>query len=396
MNKLLKSKKYGSAMVLAVLAIVILAAMGLGLLSLGLNSRLSAVRGNFEIQAKAAADAGLAKSVYEMNEKLKVKPWSDSSLPSETDSAIQDSSETYSFAVTGNSSAGYSVESTGKSGGVQKTIVASLPLVGPFEYPVFGDSGLSLYNASTVDQYNTDAGTPTLVIGTNSTDLRALALAQDSVIAGDAVAGYNGNISTVIDNKGLITGNQYAMTEPQVLPSVTVPTALAALSSSGTLTDGNVTASAKYTKIDLGNSAIVRIKGPVSLYVTGDIKLGNSAQIIIDGNTPNSSLTIYLGGDLVSQNGSSINNQTLDPHKFKLFGLDTCTSIGFKNSSAFYGAVYAPQAMVNFFNSANFYGSVMADSFYTGAKANIHYDASLRNVTVNDDAVTFIIKRWHE
>jgi hypothetical protein len=86
----------------------------------------------------------------------------------------------------------------------------------------------------------------------------------------------------------------------------------------------------------------------------------------------------------------------MDPHKFKLLGLDTCTSIGFKNSSAFYGAVYAPKAMVNFFNSANLYGSVMADSFYTGAKANIHYDASLRNVTVNDDAVTFTVKKWHE
>ena len=383
-------------MVLSVLAIVILATTGLGLLSLGINSRLSAVRGNFEVQAGAAADAGLAKALYEMNEKLKVKPWSDSSLPSETDSAIQDSNETYSFAVTGTSSAGYSVESTGKSGGVSKTIFASLPLVGPFEYPVFGNSGLSLYNASTVDQYNTDASTPPLAIGTNSTDVRALALAQDSLIDGDAVAGYNGNISTVIDNKGTISGNQYAMTEPQVLPSVTVPAELAALTSLGTLTDGNVTASAKYTKIDLGNSAIFRIKGPVSLYVTGDIKLGNSAQIIIDGNTPNSSLTIYLGGDIESQNGSSINNQTLDPHKLKLFGLDSCDEMTFKNSSAFYGVVYAPKAMVNFDNSANLYGSVISDSFYTGAKANIHYDASLRNVTVNDDAVTFTVKKWHE
>jgi len=396
MNKLLKSKKYGSAMVLSVLAIVILATTGLGLLSLGINSRLSAVRGNFEVQAGAAADAGLAKALYEMNEKLKVKPWSDSSLPSETDSAIQDSNETYSFAVTGTSSAGYSVESTGKSGGVSKTIFASLPLVGPFEYPVFGNSGLSLYNASTVDQYNADATTPPFAIGTNSTDVRALALAQDSVIAGDAVAGYGGNVSTVIDNKGTIAGNQYAMTEPQVLPSVTVPPDLAALPSSGKLTGGDVTTSAKYTKIDLGNSAIVTIKGPVSLYVIGDIILGNSAQIIIDNNTPNSSLTVYIGGDLISHEGSSINNLTMDPHKFKLFGLDTCTKIGFKNSSSFYGAVYAPKAMVNFDNAAELYGSVISDSFYTGAKAAIHFDASLRNVTVNDDAVTFTIKKWHE
>jgi len=396
MNKLLKSKKYGSVMVLAVLAIVILAAAGLGLLSLGLNSRLSAVRGAFEIQAKAAADAGLVKAVYEMNEKLKVKPWSDSSLPSETDSAIQDSSETYSYIITGSSSAGYSVESTGKSGGVQKKVVSSLPLQGPFDYSLFSNSYIWLASNTTVDQYNTDASTPNLTVGTNSKASAAISLFSNAQIDGDVVVGPDSDPSVAVWNNGTITGDIYAAGESQPTPSITVPAALAALPSSGTLTDGNVTASAKYTKIDMGNNAIVTIKGPVSLYVTGDIKLGNSAQIIIDNNTPNSSLTIYLGGNLVSQNGSGINNLTQDPQKFKLFGLDTCASMGFKNSSAFYGAVYAPKADIIYYNSADLYGSVIAKSFQTKAAANIHYDAFLRNVTVNDEAVTFTIKKWHE
>ncbi len=396
MNKLLKSKKYGSAMVLAVLAIVILAATGLGLLSLGLNSRFSAARGAFEFQARAAADAGLAKAVYEMNEKLKVKPWSDSSLPFETDSAIQDSNETYSFVITGSISAGYSIESTGKSGGVQKKIVSSSPLQGPFDYPLFSDSYVWLASSTTVDQYNTDATTPTLTVGTNSTAWSTISLFSNAQIDGDVVVGTGGNPDVAVWNNGTITGDIYAAAEPQPIPSITVPTALAALPSSGTLTDGDVTASAKYTKIDLGNSATVTIKGPVSLYVTGDIKLGNSAEIIIDNNTTNSSLTIYLGGDLSSNNGSGINNQTQDPQKFKLFGLDTCTSMGFKNSNAFYGAVYAPKADIIYYNSADLYGSVISKSFQTKAAASIHYDASLRNATVNDEAVAFTIKKWHE
>jgi hypothetical protein len=396
MNKLLKAKKYGSAMVLAVLAIVILAAMGLGLLSIGHNSRLSAVQGALGIQARTAADAGLAKAFYEMNEKLKVKPWSDSSLPSETDSAIQDSSETYSYIITGSSSAGYSIESTGKSGGVQKKVVSSLPLQGPFDYSLFSNSYIWLASSTTVDQYNTDATTPTLTVGTNSTASAAVSLFSGTQINGDVVVGLGSNINTAVWNKGTVTGNIYAAAEPQPTPSITVPAALAALLSSGTLTDGNVTTSAKYTKIDLNAFKTVTIKGPVSLYVTGDILLGNSAQIIIDNNTPNSSLTIYLGGNLTSQNGSGINNQTQDPQKLKLFGLDTCTSMGFKNSNAFYGAVYAPKADVIYYNSADLYGSVIAKSFQTKAAANIHYDASLRDVTVNDEAVTFTIKKWHE
>jgi len=55
-------------------------------------------------------------------------------------------------AAAGIGSAGYSVESTGKSGGVQKTIAASLPLMGPFEYPVFTDSHVWLASSTTVDQ----------------------------------------------------------------------------------------------------------------------------------------------------------------------------------------------------------------------------------------------------
>ncbi len=44
MRKLLQSKKRGSAIPLAVVAVLILLAMGTGLLSLGLNSRVFSIR----------------------------------------------------------------------------------------------------------------------------------------------------------------------------------------------------------------------------------------------------------------------------------------------------------------------------------------------------------------
>ncbi len=81
MKKLLQSKKRGSAIPLAVVAVVILLAMGMGLLRLGLNSRIFSIRTTSDIAARSAADAGLTKALFEMNEKLQVKPWDDSTLP---------------------------------------------------------------------------------------------------------------------------------------------------------------------------------------------------------------------------------------------------------------------------------------------------------------------------
>ncbi len=81
MKKLIQSKKRGSAITLAVVVVLILLAMGTGLLRLGLNSRIFSIRTASDIAARSAADAGLTKALFEMNEKLKVDTWDSSSLP---------------------------------------------------------------------------------------------------------------------------------------------------------------------------------------------------------------------------------------------------------------------------------------------------------------------------
>jgi len=92
-----------------------------------------------------------------------------------------------------------------------------------------------------------------------------------------------------------------------------VPEWLESLPSSGTIqNDSTVTNSVKYSSINLKNSKILLIDGDVSLYVTGEIILGNSAEIQIDNDA---SLILYLGGDFEGKNSSTINNLTQNAKK---------------------------------------------------------------------------------
>ena len=123
MKKLLQSKKRGSAIPLSMVVVMILLAMGTGLLSLGLHGRIISIRTSSDIAARSAADAGLIKALFEMNEKLKVTPWNDSSLPVGTNIGLPNCDAVFSYTVTGDLDGGYTIESTGNSNQAQKTVI---------------------------------------------------------------------------------------------------------------------------------------------------------------------------------------------------------------------------------------------------------------------------------
>jgi len=400
-KKLLKSKRKGTVMALMLVALMVLLLTGVGLLGMGLRSRIFALRTASDIAARSAADAGLAKALFEMNKKLKVKPWNDSTLPQITNEVLPGCDATFSYTITGNSSSGYTVESAGNYSRAERKVNATLRLQTPFEYGIFVQSSMVLKNGTTIDWYNYNADDKNLQIGTNSTAGAAITAKLGVIINGDVVVGVDADPGEVVDNahEAVITGDVYAMPEEYELPSVTVPQYLQLLPSQGVLTNSTtISSSAKYDSINLSAGNIAKIDGAVTLYVIGNLILDNSAQLqIVDASTnPDASLTVYLGGNLVNKNGGLFNNETLNAGKLKIYGLDTCTRMDFMNSGVFYGAIYAPNADVHLYNSFEFFGSVIANSFRQDVNADLHYDASLRNATVNDEAVRFVVKRWCE
>lgn len=392
MKKLLKSKKRGSAIPLVMVAVMILLAMGVGLLDLGMKGRIYSIRTASDIAARCAADAGLTMALFEMNEKLKVKPWNDSSLPEATNESLPYCDAVFSYTVTGNP---YTIESIGTSGNAERKVVCILKPQGPFEFAVFAEDGAELKNSALVDWYNFDIDDEILKFGTNSIASGAFSFKNSSTINGDVVVGVGGNPDLIIDDFGAtITGETRALRERNVLPPIAVPQWLESLPSSGTIqNDSTVANSAKYSGINLKNSKTLLIDGDVSLYVTGGIILGNSAEIQIDNDA---SLILYLGGDFEGKNSSTINNLTQETKKLQIYCLDSCEDMRFKNSSDFYGVIYAPNAEVIIDNSANLYGAIVAKDFEQRNSGTFNYDASLRDASVNDEAVRFVVTNWHE
>jgi hypothetical protein len=397
----LKITKRGNIMSLVMLVVVLLMVVGIGVLGLGLHGRMLAVRSGADIAARCAADSAIAAAVYQMNQKLKIKPWDDSILPCVSNVGVLASDATYGYTVTKDSGV-YTIQGTGRAGNSISVIDTTLRLYSVFDYALFAKDSLELKNSAIIDWVNSQLGDWPLQVGTNSTDSGAITLKDGTVINGDIVVGIGGSPDEVIDaGAGVtITGDTYAMFSNAVLPSVYVPAWLASMPSGGTIDTAVVLeASGKYDGINLKKDYKLTITEPVVLYITGDIRLKNSAEIIIGGDldTDNDAfLIIYLAGSATFDNSSQVNNLTKDATRFTLYGLDSCVDIRLKNGGVFYGVVYAPNASIILDNSVGAYGSVVGQRLILKNGAIFYYDAALRDRTVHDDAVRFMIHRWTE
>jgi hypothetical protein len=412
MKKLLKSKRCGSAIPLVVVAIIILLAMGVGLLSLGFNGRIYSLRTASDIEARCAADAGLEMALFEMNEKLKVKPWNDSTLPEAINVKLPYSDEVCSYKVTGNLAGGYTVRSLGQSGDANRSISATIRLQSGFSHAILTKNQLVLKSGTVVDGYNSLDPTDTefvVDIGSQSNANDSVILNMGVVVNGDVFVDIGANLDDAIKGAGTVTGNKYT-SPPEPLPLVIAPDldpkpAIDATGKTITLTP---TDSGTYPEIYLHQLVDKKTKtitpsvlevsgGDVVLHMTGDIQLENSCEIIVK---PGSTLTIYTDGNIHSRNGSSISTEN-PPEAATSIQIYTTGQdkqfIDIKAKSEFTGTIYAPDDDVVLYAKGNAYGSIIADSFNYMAGGNFYFDEALRDdVSIDDEAVVFVVNRWYE
>jgi choice-of-anchor A domain-containing protein len=387
---------------------MILLAMGVALMSLGLQQRTYSIRIASDITARCAADSGLTMALFEMNEKLLTKPWNYSKLPEATNVSLPYCDAVCSYIVTGDLGIGYSITSLGKSGQAQRTVRATIDLKGLFDNAVLTKTSLILKSGTLIDGYNsldaldtdTDAD-----IATQSTLDSSITLNAGVVVNGDVRVGIGANPDTAIKDLGAtIVGFKYGAMENDPLPQITAPTNLfytgTAIAAKGNTVTISPADSGTYTGIDLkstGQPGILEVGGgAVELHITGDIEIGQSCEIIVkDG----SSLILYVDSDIHCRENSGINveNPAKEAETLKLYTTgEAAQYFDIKAKSEWVGVIYAPNADVDLYANGDVYGSVVADNFEFKAGGNYHYDKALKKVKVDDEGVRFVIKRWNE
>jgi hypothetical protein len=393
-----QQKRSGSILLPVMIAVLVLFVIAVAMMGLGRVFRLQSVQHHSAITAQLAADAGLSRSIYDMGEKLKQKPWSNAGLPSGSEYLPSDSGS-FEYKVSGNFVNGYEVESTGKSRQASRTVKATLRLVGLYEYGIYVGNFIDLQRGASITGINFGPSERPLEIATSSSDFQQIVLSKKSLVDGNVMSGFGSDPDSVVQIKGDadVTGDISAMAANWEPPFVEVPDYLKALPSLGILEDGTTLANnARVDAIDLKKGQTITIDGEVELFVDGDIDLGQNSHIELVTNDPDASLAIYVEGNVIERKGASMNNFTYDSRKFSLFGGPTTKSIQLKKDGAFYGTIYAPNAEVVVHGKMDIAGAVVADSFTLKRRGDFYYDAQLRDVSTDDVGARFEIARWEE
>ena len=381
LKKIPKTNKHGYSLVMVMIVIVILLAMGAGLMSLSLQGRLMAVRTISEISARTAADAGLAKAMREMNERLDHLPWNNTSLPQATDWDLTNSDASVSYITTGDLDSGFVIQSTGTAGRLERTVTASLRFQGLWDYGILTVEGAKLMSDSLVDGYNSGDASDTDVyvqVATINPDPESISFSPGASVDGDVLFG-------VYYEFPVITPPAYPG------PDSIIDTKGSTL----TLTPAD---SGRYSSISVsqqgGLPGVLQIdEGNVSLYITGDIWISQNSEIQI---TPGASLTLYVDGDISAGNSSGVNNENELPSAFTLYGTGEDQTFDLKAKSDTFGVIYAPEADLTIRSVDNVYGSFTASTFDLKSGGTIWYDGALRTVDVNDLGVRFVVEHWRE
>ncbi|MHC5191675.1 MAG: DUF7305 domain-containing protein, partial [Planctomycetota bacterium] len=110
-------------------------------------------------------------------------------------------------------------------------------------------------------------------------------------------------------------------------------------------------------------------------------------------------LILYVDGDITCGNNGGIgySGSPEDPSHVKLYATGSGEQdFDLKAKDKWSGVVYAPNANVTLYAKGDAYGSFVADSLEFKADGNMHYDAALSEVTVDEIGVRFVIDRWYE
>lgn len=369
--------------------------------------------------ALSLAEAGIERAIWEIN-KGNISDWNgDSSLRTLTISKFQAADGNIigdiEIRIANPGGENPIIESTGSITGSDSIIYVKIARVvlergaSPlFDYGVFGNEGVDIDSNAVIDSYDsrlggyggTNVGSEGNV-GTNGTFYGCIALSSNAKVFGNAVVGPGSDpeIDIITRSNSKIYGEKLSLSEEKAMPSISPPGGLPYMGSyylEGK-NIGIINQSGEYASFRLTSNSKVMITADVTLYITGEFSMSSNSQLEIVNDAK---VTIYLGGSFIQESNTEINNLSKKTNKLILVGTEGFNGFMVWNSnSQFYGAVYVPNATVDFKSNSNFYGSVVGKKINSiSSNAKIHFDKALAELSVdgaNEDS-PYVVKSWQE
>jgi hypothetical protein len=240
-----------------------------------------------------------------------------------------------------------------------------------FSYAIFGRNKVKVGNGTVTvkaDSYHSGSGgyggtniKENADVGTNGTAADSIEILPKGEVHGDITVGAGaGPLSTVVNNKGLVTGIISAAPSAVLLPSVrNVP--VGAVNLGDVYLDGTQTLTLNegvyyMTDLDILGSASITCNGKVVIY--------------LDESSDQGSPDFRIGGN-------GIVNTSQIPSNLVIYCKDDVVSVAVSGAATFYGAIYAPQADI-YLNSGTVQGSIVGKTVtMNGATSSLHYDEAL-------------------
>ncbi len=397
--------KHGSLAV-GLLLLLVLTALAAALLLRGVNENTLANRFANSTQAFWAAEAGVQKTIWEINNNNCVD-FVQQGTSTACVSCTSCGAGNKTMAVSISGSCDYDVvmnngnttaTSTGacpnrnSSSVIKRKVQATISPASPFKYAAFSQGAVTLSNNTFIDSYNSNNGAYSVSnsatngdIGSNGTTAGIISLGNNISLGGDLSTGVGG--TATVGNNTVITGTT---THANALPllAVTVPSALTGLSSGGTysITDNHsatlTTGDYKYTSLSMGNNATLNITGGnVRIYLTGAsaFSANNNVNITVASGA---TLQIFVDGTLNIGNNVTLASSGDVPKNIQIYSTYSgANGVTVNNNGLLAAAVYAPGTSVSIGNNGDIFGSVIGKTVAFNNNTAVHYDESLGNLS---------------
>ncbi len=394
--------KHGSLAV-GLLLLLVLMVLAAGVLLRGVNENILANRFANSTQAFWAAEAGVQKTIWEINYN-NCADFVQQGTSTACTSCTSCGAGNKTMAVSISGSCDYDVvvnngittaTSTGacpnrsSSSVVKRNVQATIGPKSPFQYAAFSQGAITLSNNTFIDSYNSNNGaygggnTATNgSVGSNGTTDGVITLGNNISLGGSVSTGVGGTVT--VGNNTTITGTT-THTNNVSLPVVVVPSALTGLGNGGVYSiakNGSATLTAgdyKYTSVNMSSNSTLNITGGnVRLYLTGASAFpadNNTNTITVaDGAT----LQLFIDGTLSFRNNFTLSSSGNVPKNIQIYSTYSgANGMKIDNNGVLAAAIYAPGTDISIGNNDDLLGSVVGKTIVVNNNAAIHYDESL-------------------